>query len=222
VKPWAYTIGTSILVGVTLLGGMIQGHISHRWARDQEFEALASRLRELPEDVGPWRMKASTSLPPDVEAVLECAGYVNRQYENRQTHELVAVIVLLGPAGPISVHTPDVCYSSQAYTVVGSPARTAIAADKGSPDELWCTSLRSRNLTDRDLRVYHGWTTGGAWSAPEQGARLAFAGQPYLYKLQVVGPLPTPVDDDASDQCRHFLNDFLPALRPYLVKPEEE
>jgi len=210
-----------ILAGVTLLGGAIQGRMSRRWGRPREFEVLANRLRELPTEIGLWHTRASPPLSPAAEAVLECAGYVSRQYGNRKTGEIVTVAVLLGPAGPISVHTPDVCYSSQEYSVLESPKRTQFGVSEGSPDELWSTSLQSTNLTAGSLRVYYGWSTGGPWSAPKD-ARFAFAGQPYLYKVQVAGPLPLLVDGNASDPCMAFLKEFLPAVRPHLVKPVKE
>jgi len=209
-----------ILAGATLLGGVLQGRMGRRWGRSQEFQVLAERLRELPTEIGLWRTRASPPLSPAAEAELECAGYVCRQYE-RRTGEIVTVALLLGPAGPISVHTPDVCYSSQEYTVIGSPERTPLGTGEGSQDELWSTSLQSTNLTAGSLRVYYGWSTGGAWSAPRD-ARFTFAGQPHLYKIQVVGPLPSPGDEKASDQCRTFLKEFLPAIRPFMVKPVKE
>jgi hypothetical protein len=213
-------IGVLILAGGTLLGGVIQGRMSRRWGKPQEFAVLANRLRELPTEIGPWRTTASPPLSPATEAELECAGYVSRQYENRGTGAIVTVAVLLGPAGPISVHTPDVCYSSRNYTILGSPKRIQFGGE-GSQDELWSTSLQSTSLTAGNLRVYYGWSSGGPWSAPKD-ARFAFAGQPHLYKIQVAGPLPTPADDVASDQCRAFLKEFLPVVGPYLVKPVKE
>jgi hypothetical protein len=221
VKQSACIIGMIVLAGVTLLGGAIHGHMSRRWGRGQESQALAKRLQELPTEIGPWRMRSSQPLSPAAEAVLECAGYVSRQYENRNTREIVTLAVLLGPAGPISVHTPDVCYSSQEYTVIESPKRTRFGGGRGTQNELWSTSLQSTNLTSGNLRVYYGWSTGGPWSAPND-ARFAFAGQPHLYKIQVVGRLLPAVDDNESDQCRDFLEEFLPAIRPYLLKPTKE
>jgi hypothetical protein len=220
-KAAAYVVGMMLLAVVTLLGGAIQGHMSRRWGRPQEFQALADRLQELPTDVGLWHTKASLPLSPAAEAVLECAGYVCRQYENQKTGEIVTVALLLGPAGPISVHTPDVCYAGQDYSVLESPARTQFDAGKGSQDELWGTSLQSTNLTTGSLRVYYGWSTGGRWSAPDD-ARFAFAGQSHLFKIQVAGPLPLPGDEKTSDQGKIFLQEFLPAVKPYLVKPVKE
>jgi hypothetical protein len=221
VKQSTFIIGMIVLAGVTLLGGAIQGHMSRRWGRDREFQVLANRLRELPTEIGSWRMTSSRPLPAAAEAVLECAGYVSRQYENRKTREMVTMAVLLGPAGPISVHTPDVCYSSGEYAVIGSPTRIPFGGGDGSHDELWSTSLRSTSLASGNLRVYYGWSTGGPWSAPND-ARFAFAGQPHLYKIQVAGRLLSPVDDDAPDECRGFLKECLPVLRPYLLRPVKE
>jgi hypothetical protein len=222
VKQSALIIGAVILAGVTLLGGAMQGQMSRRWGRFQEFERLANRLRQLPTEIGPWKTRTSQSLSPTAEAVLECAGYVSRQYENRKTGEIVNAAVLLGPAGPISVHTPDVCYSSQDYSVIEPPKRTQFDVGQGSQDELWGTSLQSTNLTAGNLRVYYGWSTGGPWSAPKKDPRIAFAGRPYLYKIQVAGPLPSPADENASDPSAAFLKEFLPALRPYLVERAQE
>jgi hypothetical protein len=214
-----------ILASVTLAGAVVQGRMSRRWGSAQELQVLADRLRELPTEIGRWRAKASLTLPPTAQAELECAGYVCRQYEDRKTGEIVTAALLLGPAGPISVHTPDVCYSSQDYTVIRSPERVRFnSGDLQSGDlrdELWSTSLQPTTLTANGLRVYYGWSRGGAWSGPGD-ARFAFAGQPYLYKLQVAGPLPSSIDEEASDQCKAFLKDFLPAVRPYLGKQVKE
>ena len=220
-KQSVFLFGMLVLAGATLLGGVIYSRMSRRWGGPQELQELADRLMGLPTEIGPWHTRASQPLAPAAEAVLECAGYVGRQYENRQTGEVVTMAVLLGPAGPISVHTPDVCYASQEYTVRQSPERTQFGANEDPKDELWCTTLESTRLDAGCLRVYYGWSTGGPWSAPTD-ARFAFAGQPYLYKVQVAGPLSSPVDEKAPDPGRSFLKELLPVARQYLIKPVKE
>jgi hypothetical protein len=221
VKPSIFISGAIILAGATLLGGVIQGQMSGRWGRAQELQVLVSRLKELPAKVGDWQMRKSENLSPAAEAELECAGYVLRKYEHRKTGEIVTVFILLGPSGPTSVHTPDVCFSSREYTTIGDPEKTRIGASQGAIDELWSTSLASTNLTSGNLRVYYGWTLGGSWSAPKN-PRITFAAKPYLYKIQVVGPLPSPIDDKASDQALLLLNDLLPAVKNYMIAPGKE
>ena len=220
-KQSVFIFGTLVLAGATLLGGVIQGRMSRRWGGSSEFPKLTDRLKKLPTDVGPWRMRAPQPLSPAAEAVLECAGYVGRQYENRQTGEVVTMAVLLGPAGPISVHTPDVCYAGQEFTVHRAPERTAFGGDEARRDELWRTTLRSTRLDAGYLRVYYGWSSGGAWSAPAD-ARFAFAGRPYLYKIQVAGALPSPGDEKALDPAFSFLKELLPVLKQHLIEPARE
>jgi hypothetical protein len=210
-----------VLAGATLLSGIIQGRMSRRWGGLPELQELGGKLKDLPTEIGPWRMQASRSLAPAAVSVLECAGYVSRQYENRQTGEVVSMAVILGPAGPISVHTPDVCYAGQDYNIHHPPVKTTLSPEERHSDELWRTTLHSKALGTGYLRVYYGWSTGGRWSAPSD-ARLAFAGQRYLYKLQVADGLLSPVDENASAPCSNFLKELLPVLKQYLVEPAKE
>ncbi len=195
--------------------------MSRRWGGGPEIEKLADRLRELPTEIGPWRMRASQPLSPAAEAVLECVGFVGRQYENRQTGEVVTVALLLGPAGPISVHTPDVCYSSRDYVIRQSPEQVKLPGSDDQQDALWKTTLQSTGLDAGCLRVYYGWSTGGPWSAPAD-ARFAFVGQPYLYKIQVAGALPSPDDEGGIDPALNFLNALLPVAKSYLPERTKE
>jgi hypothetical protein len=220
-KQSVFIIGMLVLAGATLLGGTIQGRMSRRWGGATEFPKLADQLKKLPTEIGPWHMRASQPLSAAAAAVLECAGYVSRQYENRQTGEVVTMAVLLGPAGPISVHTPDVCYSSQEYTIHQSPERTNFSRNQSGQDELWRTTLRSTRLEAGYLRVYYGWSSGDSWSAPAD-ARFKFVGRPYLYKLQVAGPLPSPPDEKAVDPGFRFVTELLPVLKQHLIKPARE
>lgn len=156
-------MGVVVLVGLTLLGGGIHGRMNRRWGASLDVQRVAEQLREFPTDIGPWHMRESEPLSADVEAMLQCVGYVGRQYENRETGEVVSVALLLGPAGPISVHTPEVCYSSRDYTFRQARTRMKLGPGENPQDELWSTTLQSTRLDASYLRVYYGWSTGGAW-----------------------------------------------------------
>jgi hypothetical protein len=220
-KQSALIFGVLILLTATVLGAVVQGRLTHRWGKPAESERLAARLQELPAEIGPWHARGSQPLGTTAEAMLECAGYVGRQYENSETAEVVTLAVLLGPAGPISVHTPDVCYSSQDYDIRRSPEQTKLDHGDGRQNEFWCTTLQSTGLDAHFLRVYFGWSTGGLWSAPAD-ARFAFAGKPYLYKIQVAGVLTSPDNPDGSDPALNFLKSSLPVIEKYLVEPIKE
>jgi len=150
--------------------------------------------------------------------MLECTGYFVRNYQNQATGDLVSVTLLLGPPGPISVHTPEICFPSKNYQVLGKREQVAISGADGEDDQFWALSYKANNLRGDTLRVYYAWSTGGRWSASGD-PRFKFAGQPYLYKIQLSSPLPPGADLESDDPCRKFLQDFLPAARKYMLEP---
>ena len=118
------------------------------------------------------------------------------------------MVLLVGPAGPTSVHTPDVCYRSQDYIqeapreAVGIKAR---AEDGGQGGSFWMLPLRPNQLEAKRLRSYYAWSDGERWEATEN-PRLTFGGKSLLYKLQLAAPAPS---DPSEDLGRLFLQSFL-------------
>jgi len=218
-RKFVPAVGVLIAVLVTAASGLIDGRIQNRWGISAKMAAAARTLQEFPADFGPsgcWRMQSSGELEANVQGVLQCAGYLLRKCVNAQSGEVVDAIVLLGPTGPISVHTPDICYSSREYSIVAEPERIALSDPQGVEHEFWGMTLERRDAAGDRLRVYYAWTTGGPWAAPSQ-PRFSFAGQPYLYKLQVVAPVP-PDYAGGVDSAYRFLADFVGAAKPYLVE----
>jgi hypothetical protein len=212
-------VGVLIAVLITAASGLIDGKIQNRWGVSEKMAAAARKLQEFPADFGPsgcWRLQSSGELDATVRDVLQCAGYFLRKFVHAQTGEAVDANLLLGPTGPISVHTPDICYSSREYSIVAEPERIALADPQGSEHEFWGMTLERRDAAGDRLRVYYAWTTGGPWSAPSQ-PRFSFAGQPYLYKIQVVAPV-LPDHASGEDAAYRFLLDFVGAAKPYLVE----
>ncbi|HEX5445312.1 MAG TPA: exosortase-associated EpsI family protein, partial [Pirellulales bacterium] len=81
------------------------------------------RLANVPERFAGWQLESSQPLEPATEKMLRCSAYLNRTYRHRVTNDRVYVALLAGPAGPLSVHTPDVCYGSQDYQTIVAPRR---------------------------------------------------------------------------------------------------
>ena len=138
-------------------------------------QVAADRLGDLPEQVGDWRAEASEKLSDTTVNILECRSYLARRYTHQKTGETVGVLVLLGPAGPISVHTPEVCYSGRDLVMQSERQHVAIETQDGMA-ELWFAKFRSRDLSGTDLHVVYGWSPGDRWSAPDD-ARFAFVGR---------------------------------------------
>ncbi len=208
---------TIVLLG-TLFVGFLHGRISNRWGVRSDANVAAEHMRrELPEEIGNWRMKSDGKLPDPVIKVLQCPAYITRVYEHQQTGDLVNVAVLLGPPGPISVHTPEVCYSSREYTPEGDRHRTDVTDQAGQEHTLWQLPLRANNLDASSLRVFYGWSTGSQWGAPEH-PRFMFGSLPHLYKLQVAvtdHPASKAINFDAG---KDFLECFLPQLQSQMVE----
>lgn len=217
-KQYLPVLSIVLVVGLTLLSGIIHGRMSDRWGPPQDSLAAANKLAEIPDQFGGWKLQISEEISDSVVEMLECAGYINRTYVNQETGESVNVAILLGPPGPISVHTPEICYSSRDYAIVGEPQQVTVRSSQGSDDEFWAMTFQSRDLSADILRVYYAWSTGGGWSAAK-APRFTFAACPYLYKIQLAGHLPPGADAEASDPCRSFLQNFVPVATRYLVEP---
>lgn len=194
---------------LTLGAGILHGRLSLRWGPDQHLQEAGQRLAEFPDQVGPWTLVNREELPAETRAMLNCSASLLRSYVNQDTGETVTVTVLQGPSGPISVHTPEICYSSRAYRVSEPRSVVKLAVDGERTSELWALTFRSKDVDESLLRVYYGWTTDGVWHAPAS-ARWSFGGQPFLYKIQLAS---LPRELSAHDPCASFLRDFIPALR---------
>jgi hypothetical protein len=124
------------------------------------------------------------------------------------------VAVVAGPAGPISVHTPEICYSAQNFEIAGERQQVAVQDTDGKSHQLWQVDATSRDAARPDQRILYGWSRGGTWEAPD-GPRFAFAGKAVLYKLQFAGPLTTATHD--VDPCQDFLSQFLAQVDGFLL-----
>lgn len=195
--------------------------MSHRWGKPADIQAAARKLQQIPKTCGPWEATTSDKLDEQVQRILESAGYILRTYIHQETRASVQVAILLGPPGPTSVHTPDICYASHDYTTVQENERWELT-DGQRRHAFWAMTLKPVELNASQLRVYHAWTTGDQWSAPDN-ARFEFAGSRYLYKIQLACPLAdVSVAGTDKDPGREFLRYFVSAAQPYLVPPEEQ
>ena len=210
-----------LVAGLTLLSGLIHGQMSNRWGPSPDVLAVAEKLEEIPDRVGSWQLKNSDKMDDFTANMLQCAGYILRTYENRVTGENVNMFIIVGPPGPISVHTPEVCYDSQGYPIREARQRVTIENRDGPDDNFWAMTLRSKDLNADQIRAYYAWSTGGPWLAAK-GPRYAYAGCPYLYKIQLASHTSLQTDPGTGDPCSRFLKDFVPEAKRYLVAPSDE
>lgn len=209
-------LSVGLALAITMLAGALQGHLSHRWGSSPDMQAAAARLSDLPDRFGDWQLQSVEPFDPHVEEVLQCAGHIHHRYVNTKNPlEVVSVAVILGPSGPTAVHTPEICYSSQAYKRIVDPEHVIVTGSDGKDHEFWAMTFQGNDLAAARLRSYYAWTIGDTWSAPNS-ARFAYAGQPMLYKIQLSSQSPEDSSADAKDSIHRFLEEFLPVANAVL------
>lgn len=194
-------------VGITLTTGIVCGRVSQRWGPVPDMVAAAAHLKQLPAQLGNWQLVKEDNLSDKVTQTLMCAGYVIRTYVDQTTGDSVNLAIIVGPTGPISVHTPEICYSSQAYSLTDPREAQQLADGKGKIHRFWRTIFRSTNATAEQLCVYYGWCADREWQAAES-PRFEFAGRPMLFKLQMASLVP-PGHLNDRNACESFLRELL-------------
>ena len=216
-----YSIGVLVLAGaITFTTALVHGRWTSRWGAPQLMTLQAEVLQRLAKDFGPWQMIQASELPQAVRGILQCADYRQAVYRNRDTGEQVLCTLLLGPAGPMSVHTPEICYTSIDSEALGPRRRVQLSP--GVPqDSFWMVQFREVHEPSVGiLRVYYAWNEGtGSWTAAEE-PRVTFGGHPFLFKVQVSTTLPESAETGSQDPAHDFLPFFTREFAHAVVGPK--
>lgn len=230
-------------ISVVLLGTLADAALNTGTSNSAAVAAAAARLEALPETIGVWTSSAG-SIDERERRVAEIAGAVRREYRNPQTGYVVTLTLLSGAAGPMSVHPPTACFEGVGYTLASGPTVVTLTAtpdpaiasdtsadqaetsDRSASDRgdltvslNRATFLQPDSSLQETVRVFWGWSTDGRWDVPAN-PRLAFRGQPALYKLYVI--------DRSADsahpipQAESFLEEALPVLQRVLTSGSSE
>ena len=210
-----------LLVALTLVvaAGVVHGRWTRRWAGSHAVEAAAAGLARLPLTVGGWH-----ALPLELDRgqleIGEIDGYIARRYEHAVSGAFVTVLVVCGRPGPISLHTPDVCYAGAGYEPTRPPDRRSFAlGPDGRPGEFRHAVFgRTNTPVPAYLRILWSWSSGGAWEAPDV-PRIAFARRPVLFKLYLIRGLATAHESLDGDPSLQLLNVLVPELERVLFAP---
>ncbi len=200
----ALSVGISIIVSA----GALYGRYSQRWGPAVELVAAGSHLESMPTQIGSWQLVEETPMADSVQTMLECAGYINRRYLNRDTGQSVTVAIIVGPSGPTAVHTPEVCYSSRAYQIQGERKKVTVESAQGDSHSFWVVDFKTRDLMADQLRACYAWSLGDRWEA-SSSPRYEYGAAPMLYKIQLAGSInPRTINED-RDPCRLFFEDLV-------------
>jgi hypothetical protein len=210
-------IATSLaLVAAT---GYLHGSRTNRWGLHADVNAAGQRLLRFPEEIGPWQTFEEAELPEAVQEILQCTGWINRSYRHRVTGDLVNVALIVGPSGPMSVHVPEICYSSVDFQQDGDREEIRLEGGAGQSQRFWKLNMQSKSELGGTLRVYYGWTTGRVWEATEM-PRVTFVGKDLLYKIQLASPVLLGAEGSERDSGKEFLVDFLGAWETHMRNAE--
>lgn len=176
-------------------------------------KTAAAKLSLIPDQIGSW-----ASSPEEIDErekrLARIGGSLRRTYRNAANGYVVSMTVLCGAAGPMSVHPPTACFEGVGYELSNGPTFVTFDdrdANEDADSVLNRATFRLPDATSSDIvRVFWGWSDDGIWQAPEN-PRLAFRGQPYLFKLYVVDRSLQQADE--FKQAETFLEQALPVIR---------
>lgn len=195
-----------------IVAGLVPGLWSHRWVPSSTLSDAAARLSLVPLVVGDWEGRDLEINPRELR-LTQAEGYLQRRYVHRHTGASVTVLLLCGRAGPVSVHTPEVCYAGAGYDEVGTVTRREAADLAG--DRFWYRRFQKAGPIPTMLGVTYAWTATGPWEAPDN-PRLSLARYPVLFKAYVVRALADPKEPSDADPTMDFLRALTPPLRAAL------
>jgi hypothetical protein len=215
----------AILTAILLLflSRMLHDRWTEQGSRGGALAEGAARLERLPMKLDAWEAEAMQLEAEDI-AQARLAGYIWRRYRNLDTGASVSILLLYGPPGPISVHTPDACYGGAGYALLGKPARVALGPNSiAAPAEFWSGHfIKTGAVVPQRLCICWSWNGAGSWEAPAN-PRLTFARFTGLYKLYVICELSASKDSSPSQQqtpAEDFMQRLLPALETALSSEE--
>lgn len=215
-RQLTFLLCSLLLLAGTVAGGWYHGQASRRWGEQPDERVAADRLvTPLPESFGNWKYQYKHEFSKEVKNVLQCRAYINHVYENQQTGDVVTVAVIVGPHGPVAVHTPEICYSSRDYSIAAAREKKSLQTRDGREHSLWNLEMEPREADQLPLTVLYGWSTGTTWEAAEH-PRFSYGGASHLYKVQAAVLSHSKIVD--YDPGADFLAHFLSELETKLVE----
>ena len=148
----------------------------------------------------------------------DMAGAIHYRYTHKRSGKSVTLFIVCDRPGPVSIHTPDVCYGAVGFEVGAQTKYSPRLPPDEPPATLWTARFQKKTAsTATDLRIFWGWNAGEGWQAADD-ARLAFAKFPALFKLYLIRE-GAGEDSPDDDSCVELMRQLLPELRRALFAP---
>ena len=193
-----------VVIVLLITSAVVHGSIDGRWSPKQDLVAQGKKLSELPETAGDWIFNQVLELDENALRILQCHGWEQREYVHQATGQVITVAVMLGPRGPMAVHTPEVCFDSVGTNQTRDRRPESITTAR-QDHQLWSVEFANKDSGDNRFESWYGWSDGGKFHASKL-PRVWMSN--YLYKIQLSGP----VGNGADQPIQNFLGEFLPQL----------
>ena len=201
------SLSLALLIAITVAAAVVQGRATNRWGARDTIANAATIFTRLPKTFGDWNLLEMQELAPQVRGILQTEHYSQGVFEHRSTGQRAILTLLLGPPGPMSVHTPEICYSAADFSQISDRHQVSIVPGDTN-DTAWMTQFHSTHDVQGSVtRVYYSWHDGQRWQAVDE-PRVTYGGRPYLFKVQAATELPAGAENDAEDAARSLLQQF--------------
>jgi hypothetical protein len=193
---------------LTIPVAIVQGHLSNRWGPQPELARAVAAVNQLPSELGDWSVTSRAEpLSPYVCRTLKLAGHLHRIYEQTDSGRRVALLLLVGPGGPLVRHPPELCYESLDNRLLDSQTMT-VTID-GQEHHFRLLRYEAAPGREQDFAVVYSFGCRQRWDVPGS-PRLSYGGEPALLKLQLL------IDGrhDRRESTVRALSDFLRQLVP--------
>lgn len=207
-----FYVAIVLLIGGTIATEFLLGSWSHRSQQADVLAEATQLIDRVPDHFGDWQLQGEEPFKPVVVKTLQCPAYLNRDYVNTRTGVRVSATLIVGPAGPMVAHKPEICFSGREFQQVGETETITIEVDQNQKHQFHVAKFKRLDIEGTRLACYYGWTKAGAWLAPSN-PRLSLGGEPALYKVQIVTQEAIFEEDaEAVPSAEQFLAEFIPFL----------
>jgi hypothetical protein len=208
-----------VLVGALLVGGVgvVHGVYTDRWGPSGQLQQAVAVMDRVPPAFGDWTSE-DRQLDPEELARAGIRGCVYRRYANPRTRDAVNALVVCGRGGPISVHTPDVCYAGNGFRQeADAEVREVRVGDAAHTFRV--ARFKKPGVSQGRLEIWWAWSRDGrTWEAPDN-PRATLARAPALYKFYVTREFLPGTRAEAADASGAFLAQAIPAFGQALGAP---
>jgi hypothetical protein len=195
-------IVTCLLLGIS--GGIRLWRDWQFWARDKASATSPFPLKDLPENLGTWKMikGSQTGLDPETARIAGSSDHEVREYMDEKGGEHASVMVLYGLAKKVFGHSPEACYPVHGYRLVSQVDRELTIPGQAIPVRYRAAIYAKKvGLSDRYEVVYHVFGHNSLW-LPELADRYKlFRYHPGAYRilLQRMASTRLDLEDSAAE-----------------------